>query len=110
MKLLTRAEEFVLLAVWRLQNEAYSIPIRKQISEITGRNWSLGTIYMPLERLVKKGYLGSHLSDSTPERGGRHKRIYRLTNEGKKALIRIREVEQAMWTGIPTLTLPAPLS
>ena len=110
MKLLTRAEEFVLLAVWRLQNEAYSIPIRKQISEITGRNWSLGTIYMPLERLVKKGYLGSHLSDSTPERGGRHKRIYRLTNEGKKALIRIREVEQAMWTGIPTLTLPASLS
>ena len=71
MKLLTRAEEFVLLAVWRLQNEAYSIPIRKQISEITGRNWSLGAIYMPLERLVKKDYLGSHLSDSTPERGGK---------------------------------------
>jgi PadR family transcriptional regulator PadR len=108
MRLLTRAEEFVLLAVWRLQDDAYSIPIRKQISEITGRNWSLGAVYMPLERLVKKGYLDSYLSETTPERGGRHKRIYRLTKEGKRALIRIREVQQAMWAGIPNLSLEAP--
>ncbi len=105
MRLLTRAEEFILLAVWRLQDDAYSIPIRKQISEITGRNWSLGAVYMPLERLVKKGYLDSYLSETTPERGGRHKRIYRLTREGKHALIRIREVEQAMWAGIPQFSL-----
>ncbi len=105
MRLLTRAEEFILLAVWRLQDDAYSIPIRKQISQITGRNWSLGAVYMPLERLVKKGYLDSYLSETTPERGGRHKRIYRLTPEGKRALIRIREVEQAMWAGIPQLSL-----
>lgn len=105
MRLLTRAEEFILLAVWRLQDDAYSIPIRKQISEITGRNWSLGAVYMPLERLVKKGYLDSYLSETTPERGGRHKRIYRLTLEGKRALIRIREVEQAMWAGIPQFSL-----
>ena len=51
------AEEFILLAVWRLQDDAYSIPIRKQISQITGRNWSLGAVYMPLERLFKKGFL-----------------------------------------------------
>lgn len=105
MRLLTRSEEFILLAVWRLQDEAYSIPIRKQISEITGRNWSLGAVYMPLERLVKKGYLDSYLSETTPARGGRHKRIYRLTREGKRALIRIREVQQAMWSGIPQLSL-----
>lgn len=105
MRLLTRTEEFILLAVWRLQDDAYSIPIQRQISAIAGRNWSLGAIYMPLERLVKKGYLTSYLSESTPERGGRHKRIYRLTQEGKRALIRIREVEQAMWAGIPQLSL-----
>ena len=105
MRLLTRAEEFILLAVWRLQDEAYSIPIRKQISEITGRNWSLGAVYMPLERLVKKDYLDSYLSETTPARGGRHKRIYRLTQEGKRALIRIREVQQAMWSGLPQLSL-----
>jgi len=100
MRLLTRAEEIVLLSVWRLQDDAYSLPVRKQVSEITGEKWSLGAIYMPLERLVKKGMLTSELSESTPERGGRHKRIYRLTDEGKAALVRIREVEKALWADI----------
>ena len=105
MKLLTRSEEFVLLAIWKLQEEAYSLPIRKQISEITGHNWSLGSIYTPLERLSKRGFLTSYLTASTPERGGRHKRIYQLTPKGRQALIRIREVEQAMWSGVTGLAV-----
>ena len=100
MKLLSRAEEFVLLAVWRLQGNAYCVPIRAKISEITGENWSLGAVYMPLDRLGKKGYLDSYLSESTPERGGRHKRIYYLKPEGLEALKRVREVEDRMWEGI----------
>ncbi len=103
MKLLTRAEEMILLAIWRLQKNAYCIPIREQVSEITGNEWSLGAIYMPLDRLVKKGMLDSYLSETTPERGGRHKRIYRLTNEGKRALVRIKAVESKMWEGISGL-------
>lgn len=105
MRLLTRTEEFVLLAVWRLQENAYSIPLSKQLTEITGQKWSLGAVYMPLERLVKKGYLTSYLSDSTPERGGRHKRIYQLTHSGKQALLSIRAIEQKMWADLPLLTL-----
>ena len=101
MKLLTRAEELILLAAWKLKENAYCVPIRAQISEITGEDWSLGSIYMPLDRLVKKGYLKSHLSDSTPERGGRHKRIYELTEEGMKALLRLREVQANMWRDVP---------
>ena len=105
MRLLTRPEEFVLLAVWKLQEQAYSLPIREQLSEITGHTWSLGSIYTPLERLVKKGYLTSYVTASTPERGGRHKRIYQLTLKGRQALIRIRDVEQAMWDGVSRLAL-----
>lgn len=105
MRLLTRNEEFVLLAVWRLQGEAYSIPLRKTLVELTGQKWSLGAVYMPLERLVKRGMLDSYLSDATPERGGRPKRIYTLTGEGKQALLQIREVERRMWAGLPDLTL-----
>ena len=101
MKLLTRAEELILLAVWKLRNNAYCIPIREQLSSITGENWSLGSIYMPLDRLVKKGYLESYLSESTPERGGRHKRIYKLTDEGKKALLLVRQVQAKMWRDVP---------
>ena len=107
MKLLTRSEEFVLLAIWKLQDNAYSLPIRKQISEITGHSWSLGSVYTPLERLTKRNLITSYLTDSTPERGGRHKRIYQLTSEGRQALIRIREVEQAMWSGVTGLALEA---
>jgi len=101
MKLLTRAEELILLAVWKLKGNAYCVSIRAQISEITGENWSLGSIYMPLDRLVKKGYLQSHLSDSTPERGGRHKRIYKLTDGGMKALLRVRQIQANMWRDAP---------
>lgn len=104
-KLLTRAEEMILLAIWQLQDDAYCIPIHKRISEITSENWSLGSIYMPLDRLVKRGYLISHLSDATPERGGRHKRIYSLTKEGKDALKRVQDVQKAMWAKIPDLSL-----
>jgi len=105
MTLLTRAEELVLLAIWRLQDNAYCVPIHKLISEITGEKWSLGSIYMPLDRLLKKGLLDSYLSESTPERGGRHKRIYTLTHEGKQALNRVREVQRAMWQDIPEFLL-----
>lgn len=104
MDLLTRAEELILLAVWRLKDNAYCIPIHRHVSEITEEKWSLGSIYMPLDRLVKKGYLESYLSEATPERGGRHKRIYQLTGEGVAALIRIRAVQDRMWRGIPEIS------
>lgn len=105
MKLLTRSEEFVLLAIWKLQDNAYSLPIREAISHITGYEWSLGSIYTPIERLVRKGMLTSYLTESTPERGGRHKRVYTLTKTGRQALIQIREVEQAMWSGVTKVGL-----
>jgi len=104
MKLLTRAEEYVLLAIWRLQQEAYSLLIQKQIHVISGEKWSLGTIYAPLERLERRGYIVSSLSESTPERGGRHKRIYELTDDGKKALVRIKQVHESFWEALPDLS------
>jgi PadR family transcriptional regulator PadR len=103
LNLLTRAEELILLAIWRLKDNAYCIPIHEQVSSITREKLSLGSIYMPLDRLVKKGYLESYLSEATPERGGRHKRIYKLTHEGLKALQKIRNVQDRMWRGIPDL-------
>ena len=105
MKLLTRPEEFVMLAIWKLQDKAYSLPIREQVSKSTGYDWSLSSIYTPLNRLTRKHLLTSYLTDPLPERGGRPRRIYQLTSAGKKALIQIRKVEQAVWydvTGLAT--------
>jgi len=104
MELITRAEELILLAVWRLKEDAYCIPLRAQISDITGEEWSLGSIYMPLDRLVKRGLLDSYLTEATPERGGRRKRIYRLTGEGLERLQKMKDVETRMWEGIPNLS------
>lgn len=98
MKLLTRAEELILWAIARLGDGAYCVPIRDAIAEITGEEWPLGSIYMPLDRLFKRGYLRSRLSDSTPERGGRRKRIYKLTAEGLQALKQARDIQSKMWS------------
>ena len=105
MKLLTRAEEYVLLAIWKLQDDAYSLLIQKQIHEISGEKWSLGTIYAPLERLEKRRYITSSLSEIIPERGGRQKRIYSLTPEGKKALMKIKAVHESFWGDLPEFSL-----
>ncbi len=105
MNLLTRAEELILLAVWKLQGDAYCVSIRKKLTEITGEKWSLGMIYMPIERMAKNGMLMSRITDSTPERGGRHKRIYSLTPEGKRALVRIYKIQGEMWTDVSILSL-----
>ncbi|MCK5146803.1 PadR family transcriptional regulator [bacterium] len=96
-KMLTRPEELILLAIWQLKENAYCVPIREHISRLTGDNWSLGSIYMPLDRLGKRGYLDSYLSEATPQRGGRHKRIYTLTRHGSEALIRVRNLHEAIW-------------
>lgn len=104
MKLLSRPEELMLLAIWRLRDNAYCVPIRKQVSDVTGRNWSFGAVYVPLERLERRGYISSFLGEPTSERGGRRKRFYKLAKEGLTALIEIEKVEKAMWTDIPKLT------
>jgi len=101
MKLLSRTEEFILLAALFLKDEAYSVLIRKRLKEVTGKTWSYGALFISLEQLVKKGYLTSSLSDPLPERGGRSKRIYAVTSEGQKALEEIKQMESKMWETVP---------
>ena len=97
MKLLTKVEEFILLAIWSLREQAYSLAIQRHISEISNENWSLGTIYAPLERLEKRGHIYSYITEPKPEKGGRQKRVYCITDGGKKALLQSREVQKSMW-------------
>jgi DNA-binding PadR family transcriptional regulator len=99
--MITRAEELILLAVWRLKERAYSVSIREELKTVTGQTWSFGAVYMPLDRLVKRGLLESFLADPTQERGGRSKRIYRPTAKGLDALEEIRRIQKAAWRGMP---------
>ena len=105
MKILSRSEELVLLAVWKLQQEAYGVSIRKHIVELTRSDWSIGAIYVPLDRLAKWGYLKTEQGDPKPERGGRSKRFYGLTQDGLKALYHLKTVQKSMWDDLPDLAL-----
>lgn len=103
MKLLSRSEEIVLLAIWRLQEEAYGVTIREEVSRASGYNWSIGTIYAPLHRLEKKGFVQTRHGEPEARRGGRSKVYYFLTRKGKQALLDVKQVHDALWVGIPAL-------
>lgn len=100
MKLLSRIEEIILLAIWRLGDEAYGMAIREEVIKATDKKWLLGAIYGPLGRLQKNGYVVSVKGEPTPERGGRAKVYYRVTKKGGEALVEIYRVQRLIWEGI----------
>lgn len=90
----------VLLAVARLGNDAYGMTIRREIHATTGRDVSVPSIYVTLNRLEKKEHLRSEMGESTGERGGRAKRYYSLRPRGIEALETSREMLEALWRGV----------
>ena len=73
MKLLSRTDEMLMIAVYRLKDEAYAFNIRNQLKKMTGRTWAYGALYILLERLADKGYLTSYLTDPVSEKGGKRR-------------------------------------
>ena len=73
-------------------------PIADMLTQTSKKKWVLGAVYVPLERLEKKGYLTSFLGDPTNKRGGRSKRLYRLTRAGLNALIVTKKLELSLST------------
>ena len=103
MRMLSRSEEMILLAVWKLKEEAYCVPIQDYLKEATGKTWSFSSIYNPLDRLEKSGLLDSRTTDPIKERGGRSKRVYRLTRLGREALREMRTIQDFLWEAAPEL-------
>jgi PadR family transcriptional regulator, regulatory protein PadR len=93
-------EQIVLLAILRLGDDAYAIPIREEIEGRTGRNVARGALYTALERLGTKGCLTSRMSDPLPERGGRSRRYYTVSPAGLSALRASRAALLALWHGV----------
>ncbi len=80
--------------------DAYGSTIRREIEEQTGRSIAIGALYTALDRLERKGYVSSRMSDPTPQRGGRAKRYFTLRAAGATALARSREALTRMWAGV----------
>ena len=93
-------EQIVLLAVVRLAEDAYGVPIRREIEKRAGRKVTVGSLYSTLDRLEAKGYLSSWFADPTAERGGRSRRYFRVERPGIEALALTKGMFDRMWKGV----------
>jgi PadR family transcriptional regulator, regulatory protein PadR len=98
-------EQMVLLAIARLEGEAYGVPIVEDIERRTGRSVARAAVYITLRRLEEKGFVSSWMSDPTPERGGKGRRCVKLEAEGVRALREARRAAERMWQGLDPATL-----
>ncbi len=97
MRELSKAEEIVLLAIWRVGQNAYGITIRKQIEMDSGKDYTYGTLCGLLRQLAFKGFLRKRLGNPNPKKGGRRKTYFDLTQEGKQALKNAIQFHRRVW-------------
>lgn len=93
-------EQLVMLAVLRLDDEAYGTSIREELKVRAERDVSPGAIFTALERLESRGLVSSRYGEPTAERGGRSKRFYKLTADGRRALARALRRVRRMVQGL----------
>lgn len=93
-------EHIVLLAVLRLDDQAYGVTVRREIEARTKREVSIGAVYATLDRLEAKSYVRSRSGDPTPERGGRSKRFFRITAQGVSAVNRTHRALLSLTEGL----------
>jgi PadR family transcriptional regulator PadR len=100
---LTRKEELILLAVHKLGESASLVRIREILNVSTGREWTMGNVYVPLDRMTKLGYLETRVGEPTARRGGKAMKYYSLSRQGKEALTELKRVHDTMWNGVSDL-------
>jgi len=96
-------EQVVLLAILRLDDDAYGVTIRSEIAACTGREPAPGALYTTLDRMEEKGLVESRMGEATPQRGGRAKRYFCVTPEGRGALVRAQQAFQSLLRGLDLL-------
>lgn len=99
-KYLGEFEQLVMLAVARLEADAYGMSIRREIEEQSGRHVAIGAVYATLDRLHDKGWVRSRKGDTSPERDGRARKFFALTEDGIGVLEKARALQDRMWSGL----------
>ena len=97
-------EQLVVLAIARLGDEAYTVPVIDEIESRTGRQVAHASVYVVLRRLEKKGLVVSRMSEPTGERGGRSRRYFRVEPEALRRVREQRDALLAMWEGLEART------
>ena len=94
---LSRREEQVLLAIWELKDNAYLVSIMKYLTQLTDSIWSLSVVQKPILQLERKGYITTYMGESSAIRGGRRKKMCRITREGIDTLTKLKEEHDLLW-------------
>jgi PadR family transcriptional regulator PadR len=106
---LSEFEQLVLLAVVRLDEDAYGVTVCREIESVSGRSPSVTATYAALERMEQWRLVDSWVGEATPVRGGRAKKHFRIRPEGARALHNARAEMERMWEGLdahPDLEVP----
>jgi len=96
-------EELVLLVVGILHDNAYGVSVMDEIENQAGRSVSVSSVHTTLSRLETKGFIESYAGPASPVRGGRSKRLYRMTMDGQQALEYVRQQREQLWNLMPKL-------
>lgn len=103
---LTDLEQLILLALLHAGPDAHGAQVQEVLEERAGRSVTIGSLYNTLMRMEEQGLVQSELGEPTPERGGKAKRLFQVTSEGRAALAEARRVYERMWTGLPEGLFP----
>lgn len=90
-------EELVLLIVAMLNGDAYGVPIVEELQKQAGRELSISAVHAVLHRLEEKGFVSSYMGGASQERGGRRKRLFRITAFGQQTIEQLRDTRNAIW-------------
>jgi PadR family transcriptional regulator PadR len=96
-------ELMIMLAVVHLDDEAYGVPISRELEKHRRRDVSVSSVYAVLDRLEGKGWISSRLGEATPQRGGRAKRYFQVTEDGLRVIHETRRILTTLWRGLPEL-------
>ena len=94
-------QQMVMLAIARLDDNAYGGTVRDELERVGGRDVSVSTAYVTLVRLEEDGLVTSRREATGPDgHGGRRRRFFRLTAQGRKALVSSRDSLARMWKNL----------
>ena len=97
--MLTKLEEQVLMAVWRLNGEGYGVSVFEFLKDVNQSRVTMGVVYDVLERMNRNGWVETSIGTPTPKRGGMRKKHYRITRAGVEELVRAKTAHDRLMDG-----------
>ena len=97
---ITRNDEMILLSIFRLGDNAYLVTLLDLLNSSTKKKWTIGNLFVALEKLEETGYISSVLSEPVKKKGGKAIKYYSVTENGVTALKTVRSSQDALWDGL----------